>query len=102
MPAEATVRLAGPLSAGNKIGLDGYCPEEQLKQAPRHLLVSVDGLKVGEAQINDPESDFHRLFALPDVLAGRKSVEVEIRVDPVERKDRQDYGLVFGEITIRP
>ena len=68
MPGSATVRLGGPGSTGNKLVLDGFCPQEQLKQAPRHLSVAADGVPLGETQINDPESSFHRLFALPDSL----------------------------------
>ena len=72
MPGEATVQMKGPLP-GNKLELDGYCPDEQLKQAPRHLIVSADGVPVGQTQINESESSFHRLFALPDALIGRDS-----------------------------
>jgi len=102
MPGQATVRLAGPDTAGNKLALDGVIPEEQLKRAPRHLMVAVDGIPVGETQINESESSFHRLFALPDSLLRRKSVEIEIRVEPVTRISGLDYGLVFGKIAIRP
>jgi hypothetical protein len=100
MPGRATVQIKGPL-AGNKLSVDGYCPEEQLKQAPRHLIVSADGIQVGETQINDPESNFHRLFAVPVALAGRDSVRIELRADPVVDKDGQQYGLVFGRVAFR-
>jgi hypothetical protein len=102
MPGEATLRLRGPDARGNKIVLDGFYPEEQLKSAPRHLIVSVDGVRVGEAQINDPESNFHRLFPMPDSSVGKSAVEIEIRVEPAERKGGQDYGVVFGKIAVRP
>jgi hypothetical protein len=92
--------MQGPHS-GNKLSVDGYCPEEQLKEAPRHLIISADGIPVGETQINDPESSFHRLFAVPAALAGRDSVRVELRVDPAARIGGQDYGLVFGNIAFR-
>lgn len=102
MPAHATVRLRGPESGGNKLWLEGICPEEELKRAPRRLSVFADGIPLGETQISDPEASFRRLFAMPGRLAGRDSVEIEIRVDPVVRKDGQEYGLVFGKIAIRP
>jgi hypothetical protein len=100
MPGRATLRIKGPL-AGNKLSVDGYCPEEQLREAPRHLIVSADGVTVGETQINDPESSFHRLFSVPDALMGRDSVRIELSVDPVVRRGGQEYGLVFGKITFR-
>jgi hypothetical protein len=102
MPGEATVRLKGPETHGNKLVLDGFYPEEQLKSLPRHLTVSVDGIRVGETRINDPESNFHRLFPLPDSTVGKSAVEVEIRVDPVARRGGQDYGVVFGKIAVQP
>ena len=101
MPGSAALRLGVP-AGGTSLELEGSCPETQLLAAPRHLMVLVDGVIAGDTRIYDPESSFRRLFPMPALLAGKKSVEVEIRVDPVDRKDGQDYGLVFGNITIRP
>ena len=102
MPGSATVRLGVP-EGGSRLELDGRCPSSQLSRVPRHLMVLVDGAVAGDTRIYDPESTFHRLIPIPaSVLAGKKSVEIEIRVDPVDRKDGQDYGLVFGKIAIQP
>jgi len=101
MPASATLRIGVP-PGGSQLELNGRCPRAQLLVAPRHLMVLVDGVIAGDTRIYDPESDFHRLFPMSGVLAGKTSVEVEIRVDPVDRKDDQAYGLVFGEIAVRP
>ena len=110
MSSKASLRLKGPL-AGNTLHLEGYFPEEQLKQGPRHLVVSAVGLGragkaaqrservvLGETKIIHPESTFQRLLAIPDSLAGWDSVEIEIRVDPVTRKDNREYGVVFGKL----
>lgn len=102
MPARATVRMRGPDAVGNKLSIDGYCPEEQLKRAPRHITVLMDGIVLGQSQIIDPESNFHRLFPMPDSLVGKKAVEVEIQVDPVSRIGNRDLGLIFGKIEILP
>jgi hypothetical protein len=56
----------------------------------------------GDTRIYDPETTFRRLFPVPELLAGKSAVEIEIRVDPVDRKDGQDYGLVFGNFAILP
>lgn len=101
MPGSATLRLGVP-AGGTTLELEGSCPKAQLLAAPRHLMVLVDGVMAGDTRIYDPESSFRRLFPMPAVLAGKKSVELEIRVDPVDSKDGQDYGLVFGNIAIRP
>ncbi|HXJ44447.1 MAG TPA: hypothetical protein VNH18_34490 [Bryobacteraceae bacterium] len=102
MPQRATVRMGVPETVGNKLSLDGYCPLEQLQRAPRHLVVSADGIVLGQTQIKDPESMFHRLFPMPDSLAGKKSIEIEIRVDPTERIGERDLGLIFGRLAILP
>ncbi len=102
MPARATVRISGPDVGGNELSLDGYCPEEQLKRAPRHITVLMDGIVLGHSQIINPESTFHRRFHIPDSLIGKKAVEVEIRVDPVSRIGNRELGLIFGRIEILP
>ncbi len=101
MPGRATLRIGVP-QAGTQLELEGRCPETQLLVAPRHLMVLVDGVVAGDTRIYDPESNFHRLIPVPALLTGKTSVEIEIRVDPVDRKDGQDYGLVFGKFAIRP
>lgn len=102
MPQRATVRMRGPDSVGNKLSLDGYCPEEQLQRSSRQIVVSVDGIVIGSSRIRSPESTFHRLFFLPDVLVGREAVEVEIRVDPVETIGNRELGLVIGRVELLP
>jgi hypothetical protein len=102
MPGSATIHLGVP-PAGKVLELDGECPRAQLLVAPRHLMVLVDGNVVGDTRIYDPESTFHRLLPIPvALLAGKDSVEIEIRVDPVHRIDGQDYGVLFGKIALRP
>lgn len=102
MPGEATARLRGPEKAGTKLALDGFIPEEQLKSGPRHLIAFVDGIRAGQTEVYDPESDFHRLFPMPDSSVGKDAVEIRIQVSPVDRKGGQEYGAVFGKIAIRP
>ena len=102
MPGSATLRLGVPENGGSRLELEGYCPEAQLLAASRHLMVLVDGAVVGETRIYDPESNFRRLFPMSGLLAGREFVDLEIRVDPVNRKDGQDYGLVFGKVAVLP
>lgn len=101
MPGKATLRIGLPAGA-SRLELNGYCPEAQLLLAPRHLMVLADGVVVGDTRIYDPESDFHRLFPIPDVVSRKSEAEIEIRVDPVDRKDGQEYGLVFGKISVSP
>lgn len=102
MPGSAALRIGVPTAGGSRLELDGFCPEAQLLLAPRHLMVQVDGVAAGDTRIYDPESHFHRLLPMQALLAGKSEVEVQIRVDPVDRKDGQEYGMVFGKIAILP
>ncbi|MEP6717297.1 MAG: hypothetical protein ABJC09_17120, partial [Terriglobia bacterium] len=102
MPGRASLRLGAPDRAGKKLSIEGHCPEDQLARAARHITVTADGVPLGEAQISDPEANFVRLFDMPDSLAGRRWIEINIRVTPTVRKDGQEYGLVFGKIAIVP
>jgi hypothetical protein len=103
MPGKATVRLGGPLAATDKLLLQGYCPEQQLKAGPVHVAVSVDGIPLQGAEIGDPENDFRRLFDVPASLVGRPSVEVSISVDRVMHEaGGRELGLVFGTIGFEP
>jgi hypothetical protein len=99
MPRRATVRLGGPESARDKLVLQGYCPEQQLKAGPLHLSVSVDGIPLTGTQIGSPETSFRRLFDVPPSLLGRRSVEVSISVDRVlHDAGGRELGLVFGTV----
>jgi hypothetical protein len=100
MPAEASVRLRVPEGHGNKLLLEGNFTEEQLSASPRHLTVFADGAAVGNSTISLPETDFRRLFDVPDSFARRESVEFRLHVDPVTRIGGQEYGVLFGRIAV--
>jgi hypothetical protein len=95
----ATVRLGIP-ERGNKLALEGYIPTEQLKRAPRHLSITIDGIPSGEAEIRDPESAFRRVFSVPRSAAGKPAVNVVVRVRPVTQTGGRDYGAIFGRFSI--
>jgi len=102
MPGKATLRLGVPAGA-KRLELEGRCPSAQLSVAPRTLMVLVGGKVVSNTRIYDAERIFRRLISLPaDMLAGKNSVEIGIQVDPVDRIDGQDYGLVFGQVELVP
>jgi hypothetical protein len=101
MSRRATVRLGGP-DIQDQLVLEGYCPDWQWQNGPVHLSVSVDGISLGTTEIGNPEGDFHRIFAVPQVLAGRSSVAVAIGIDHTLREPGgRELGLVFGTIAFR-
>ena len=99
MPRRATLRLGGPRSVSDRLLLEGYCPDRQLKAGPLHLSVSVDGIPLPGTEIGSTETRFRRLFVVAPSLAGRESVEVAISVDRVlHEPGGRELGLVFGTI----
>jgi hypothetical protein len=101
MPARATVHLGGPRSPKDRLLLEGYCPR-QLKAGDVHLLVAVDGIPLGNAQIINPESSFRRLLDMPPSLTGKSTVTVAISVDQViHEPGGRELGLTFGTIAIQ-
>ncbi len=98
MPRRATLRMGGPRSANERLVLEGYCPDSQLKAGALHLSVSVDGIPLEIAQLGRAE-DFRRALDLPPSLIGRPMVEIAIAVDRVTHEPGgRDLGLVFGTI----
>jgi hypothetical protein len=57
---------------------------------------------VGEIKIHDPESGFSRLLGVPPAVIGKDSVEIGLEAGPVDTRDGQEYGMVFGKIALRP
>jgi hypothetical protein len=99
MPRLATVRLGGPVSANDKLLLEGNCPDLQLRGGFVHLSVSVDGIPLTETKIGGTETHFRRLFDVPPSLTGKDSVNVAISVDRVHQEPGgRELGLVLGTV----
>jgi hypothetical protein len=102
MPAEATVRIAGPDAPGEYLSLSGYCVSEEFQKGPVHLTVLADGTKIATSDISAAETEFHRRFPLPDEFAHRRSIALKIRIDPVLVLNGQSFGALFGDVAIEP
>jgi hypothetical protein len=101
MPQRASVRLGGPKSARDRLILEGFCPQPQLKHMVLHLSVTVDGIELKNTEIDNPETSFERLFDMPPSLLGKPEVEVAISVDRVfQDPGGRMLGLAFGTIAI--
>ena len=101
MPKRATLRMAGPSAAGQKLYLAGQCPAEQLRQGPLPVTVTVEGSTLGAAAIG--EQVFALAFALPGRLVGEPEIHVTVEVGRTFRpaSDPRDLGVVFGAIEIK-
>jgi hypothetical protein len=101
MPRRATLRLAGPARAGQRLYLAGTCPEDFLRAGPLGVTVTVDGVKLAPAQVRT--SAFELAFALPAEAVGKPemvvAVEASRSVTPPE--DGRELALAFGTFEIR-
>jgi hypothetical protein len=103
MPKHATLRMGGPDSDKDRLLLQGFCPDVQLRSGPLHLFVTVDRVPLEGIQIAEPENSFRRLLVIPRSLIGRKTVQVEITVNrTTHAPDGRELGVVFGTISIQP
>jgi hypothetical protein len=102
MPRRASVRMAGPTAAGQKLYLRGYYPAEQLRAGPVNVSVTVNGAALAPAALS-PGGNFELKFPLPDALVGQSAIEVTVEASRTFRAgaDIRDLGLAFGEFEVK-
>jgi hypothetical protein len=102
MPKRATLRMAGPSAAGQKLYLRGYYPAEQLRTGPLSVSVSVNGSPLAPGTLSSG-GNFELAFALPHALVGQATLQVTVEVSRTFRAgaDIRDLGLAFGEFEVR-
>ena len=103
MPAEGTVRLHGADDPSQRLYISGYCPARQLLNGPVTIFVNTDGYDLGSAVLERREAPFTFDFALPPVLAGRREIEVRLRVEPTFTPDgeQRSLGAAFSVFEVR-
>jgi hypothetical protein len=103
MPEAATIRIAAPRTAEQKLVITGYCPQEQTSSGPLQLRISIDGIDISGEQFSKPEMPFTRIVSLPSWLAGKTDMEVRLSVNHTfQGADRnRNLGLAFGTFEIR-
>jgi hypothetical protein len=103
MGRQASVRMPGPQSAGQKLYVTAICPVAQLKSGPLAMVVSVDGAKLPPVEFRkgNVESTFD--FALPKGVLGKSEIEVGIEVSRTVRvgADTRALGLAFGKLEVK-
>ena len=103
MPKQATVRLGGPKSSGQRLYISGYCPPGQFEKGALPLTVQVNSKPLATVRIEPGTERFDFDFALPAELVGKDSVEVTVEVGRTFTPPGEDreLGLVFGVFEIR-
>lgn len=103
MPKSASVYLAGPATADEKLSVTGFAPAPLLASGATTLLFRADGIEIGRATISQPGEAFALEFALPAKTIGQKSVEISVETSRTFRPpgENRDLGMVFGTFTVR-
>ena len=63
MPRRAGLRMGAPSARGQKLYLRGHCPDEQLREGPLPVTVSVEGVTLPPTAIRPGEKAFELAFA---------------------------------------
>ncbi len=100
MAKRATLRMAGPRIASEKLYVNGFASPESLLIQPHSITVRVDKKLAGTASLGPHDSSFVRAFSLPAESVGRPSVEIELEVNRTFKSNRE-LGIVFGTFEIR-
>jgi hypothetical protein len=95
--------MGGPLTSGDKLYLEGACPDAQFVHGPLQVHVTVDGIPLPEARIMPGMARFSLSFALPNQLVGRESVLVSVESGRTFNvsNDIRELSLAFGIFEIR-
>jgi hypothetical protein len=103
MPRVATLKMAGPLSAAERLYVSGYTPTPVVANGPVTLSFRVDGMVVGSATLTQPDQQFSFNFALPAELTGRATLEIGIEASKALHPDgdHRELAMVFGTFAIR-
>jgi hypothetical protein len=103
MAKRATVTLAGPRSAAEKLHIEGGCVPAEVSGGPLHVTVSADGRELGTSEIRDCSTGVAFEYPLPADLVGHASVVVGIEVDRTyfAPPDVRPFGLYFGWFAVR-
>jgi hypothetical protein len=100
MAKRSETRIAGPISAEQRVFLKGFSTE-QLWRSGLNLRVFMDGVYLGTAEIRTPE--FEWSSPVPAQLLGRAEVTLVIEADRtyVPPSDPRQLSVAFGSLGIR-
>ncbi len=103
MPAQATLKMSGPRTPGERLYLHGYCARQLIAQGPATVTASVDGKLVGRFVLSQPDSIFDESFALPPSTVGKPEISIQLNVNRTftEEPTGRLLALAFGTFEIR-
>ncbi len=102
MPKSATVRIAAPKSAAERLYINGYVPTPVIEAGPLTIRYLVGGREIGACTLRG-EGTFAFNYPLPPELVEQQEIEITIEVSRVLHvpTDTREFGAVFGTFAIR-
>jgi hypothetical protein len=100
----ASLRIGGPRNSSARLYIAGTCPEDQVRQGPLELTVTIDGEPMPGVKIFTGGQAFHFDFAMPSRAIGKTEIEVGVDVGRTLKPaglERRELGLAFGVFEIR-
>lgn len=99
----AVVYLPGPTAATQKLFIHGYVPEQQVRERPLHIALTIDGHPEPVSVVEKKSSEFHFEYKIPADLVGKSKIEIGFTLERTVRvsTDDRDLGVAFGEFAIR-
>jgi hypothetical protein len=103
MPKAATIRIAGPTTAPDKLYVTGYSAPSALASGPVRMLFRAGGKDIGKTLLAKPGEKFVISFPLPAQLVGQFEIEIAIEASKTFKppNDQRELGMVFGTFEIK-
>ena len=103
MPKRATVELAGPKSASERLYITGYGAASALASGPVTLKFLVNGKQLGSAKVSEPNQLFAINLPLSADLVGQPSLVLTVEASKIFHPtgDPRELGLIFGTFEIK-
>jgi len=103
MPKVATVTIAGPKTAQDKLYVTGYAAATALASGPVRMRFRAGGTEIGSPLLVQPNMKFEMTFELPAKLIGQYEVEITIEAGKTFKpaNDQRDLGMIFGTFEIK-
>ena len=103
MPADASVRVAAPVSAAQKLHIKGFCAPVQVAEKPLTLDVNINGTTAGRDVIRSCGAVFDLAFDVPRSAVGQSDMLVKLSVDRAVAygNDSRKLGLAIQTVEVR-
>jgi hypothetical protein len=102
MPKRATVELAAPRSAAERLYITGYGPAAALASGPFTLTFLVKGKQIGAAAVTEPNGPFAFDLPLPPGLIGQPlPLTIEASKTFHTSGDPRELSIILGTVEIK-